>query len=64
MSNLLRLSKVNSTPGFPLKASTMYMWHHKQKHPEIFVSLGGAVFVDLDALGKLIEAGRQSRRCK
>jgi hypothetical protein len=28
------------------------------KYPELFVKLGGAVFVDLDYLHKIIEMGR------
>ncbi len=59
MARLLRISKVNQTPGFPLKASTMYKWIHCQKHPELFVRLGGAVYVDLDRLEGLINAGRK-----
>ena len=64
MSNLLRLSRVNETPGFPLKASTLYAWRHRRKHPEIFVNVGGAAFVDLDALERLVELGRGCKRCK
>jgi hypothetical protein len=58
MANLLRLSRVDETPGFPLKKSTLYKWVHTRKHPEVFVRIGGAVFVDLDAFGRLVEKGR------
>ena len=57
MGNLLRISKVNKTPGFPLRASTLYKWLHCRPHPELFVRLGGAVFVNLDKLNQMIEAG-------
>ena len=57
MANLLRLSKVNETPGFPLRASTLYKWVHVKKHPELFVRLGGAVYVNLDKLDAVISKG-------
>jgi hypothetical protein len=61
MKDLLRLSKVNQTPGFPLRASTLYKWIHTRKHPELFVRLGSAVFVDIEALNRLIEKSRGSK---
>jgi hypothetical protein len=54
--NLVRVSQAE---GLPLKKSTFYKWKHLNKHPELFVKLGGAVFVDLTVLGELIEQGRQ-----
>jgi hypothetical protein len=57
MANLLRLSKVNEIPGFPLRASTLYKWKHLRKHPELFVKLGGGVFVNLDKLDSLVAKG-------
>ncbi len=56
-NNLLRVSKVNDTPGFPLRASTLYKWIHTRKHPELFVRLGGAVFVNLTKLDAFISNG-------
>ena len=56
-NNLLRISKVNDTPGFPLRASTLYKWIHVRKHPELFVKLGGAVFVNLTKLDAFIASG-------
>ena len=56
-ANLLRLSKVNETPGFPFRASTLYKWVHLKKHPELFVRLGGAVYVNLDKLDSIIQKG-------
>jgi hypothetical protein len=58
-SNLVRISEGNS---LPLKKSTLYKWKHLGKHPRLFVKLGGALFVDLDVLDELIEAGRLSYR--
>jgi hypothetical protein len=57
MANLLRVSKANETPGFPLRCSTLYKWIHVRKHPELFVRLGGAVFVNLDKLDAIIAKG-------
>ncbi len=53
--NLVRLSKANN---LPLKKSTLYKWKHLHKFPELFVKLGGALFVDLNVLDKIIEMGR------
>lgn len=54
-TNLIRLARAE---GLPLQKSTLYKWKHLGKYPQIFVKLGGAQFVDLVALEKLIEAGR------
>ena len=35
MDELIRISKVNDVPGFPLRASTCYKWIHTGKHPEL-----------------------------
>jgi hypothetical protein len=57
MDNLIRLSK--AAPGtLPLTKSTLYKWKHLGKFPKMFVKLGGALFVDLDKLQEIIEAGR------
>lgn len=59
-SNLIRLAKADS---LPLCKSTLYKWKHLGKFPQLFVKLGGALFVDLNVLDEIIEAGRlQSRR--
>jgi hypothetical protein len=56
--NLVRLSKINEIPNFPIRAATAYKWRCIKKHPELFIEFGGAVFVDLDRLDKILEAGR------
>jgi hypothetical protein len=61
MKNLIRLSKINETPGFPLRAATLYKWRTLRKHPKLFVQLGGAVFVDMAVLDQIIEAGRGAK---
>lgn len=58
MANLIRVSKLNDYPSFPLKKSTIYKWLHVRKHPELFVKIGGAAFLDMDAFNKLVEQGR------
>jgi hypothetical protein len=57
MTNLIRISQINKTPGFPLKASTLYKWIHLRKHPELFVKLGGSQYVNLDKLDEIIRKG-------
>jgi hypothetical protein len=59
MQNLVRVSKAE---GLPFKSATFYKWHHTQKYAEIFVKLGGALFVDLDRLEQLINASRGQRK--
>jgi hypothetical protein len=54
-NKLVRLSKADF---LPLKISTLYKWRHMNKYPELFVKLGGAVFVDLNYLEKIIEMSR------
>lgn len=52
--------RVSKAQDLPLERSTLYKWHHTQRCPEIFVKLGGALFVDLDRLEQLIDASRAS----
>ncbi|MCD6475550.1 MAG: hypothetical protein J7K85_04700 [Anaerolineaceae bacterium] len=58
MYNLIRVSKAKD---LPLTKSTLYKWKHLKKYPEIFVKIGGALFVDTEALQKVIEEGRQAK---
>jgi hypothetical protein len=61
--DLVRISHVQKIPNFPLKRSTLYKWLHLGRHPELFVRLSNrAVFVDLAALERLIEASRLSAK--
>ncbi len=64
MTNLLRISKVDERPGFPLKKSTLYKWLRCGKCPELFVRLGGAAYVNLDKLDELIRNGGTDRDAK
>lgn len=61
LKNLVRISRVKEHPEIPFEPRTLYYWVHKNKHPEIFVKLGGAVFVDLEKLEDLVERSRLSQ---
>ena len=37
-----------------MRASTLYNWLHVRKHPELFVQLGGPVYVNLDKPDTLV----------
>ena len=60
-NNLCRIAKAT---GLPFQKSTLYKWAHLGKYPEIFVKVSGALFVDLQALDALMEAGRLSRKAR
>jgi hypothetical protein len=63
MQNLVRVSKMKVLSfKLPFEPTTFYKWFHLKKHPEIFVKLSGALFVDLDRLEQLIEASRGQRK--
>jgi hypothetical protein len=57
MQNVVRVSKAKAK-DLPFEAATFYKWHHLGKFPEIFIKVGGSLFVDLDRLEKTLEAGR------
>jgi hypothetical protein len=57
MKNLVRVSK-SKEAGLPFATQTYFKWKHLGKYPELFIKFGGALFIDLDAHGKLMEAGR------
>jgi hypothetical protein len=59
MHNLKRVSKMKRGE-LPIEKSTAYKWNHLKKFPKLFVKLGGALFLDLNALQEIIEAGRGS----
>jgi hypothetical protein len=57
MKNLIRVSRAKEA-GLPFATQTFYKFRHTGKHLELFVKIGGALFIDMDALARLIEAGR------
>jgi len=58
MSNLVRLSKINTIKDFPFRSSTLYKWHARRKYPELFTKIGGSVFVVLRILDEIVEKNR------
>lgn len=59
---LVRVSKAAKHREIPFASSTLYKWAHIHKYPDLFVKIGGALFVDLVKLREMIEQGRQSTR--
>jgi hypothetical protein len=59
IQNLIRLSHIKNGQ-LPVAKATLYKWRHLRKYPDLFVRLGGAVFLDTEFLERLIEAGRGS----
>jgi hypothetical protein len=57
VQDIVRVSKVKEA-GLPLSPATFYAWHHTKKHPEIFVTIGGALFIDTKKFNELVERGR------
>jgi hypothetical protein len=55
MEGLVRLSQWNNPM---LSRSTMYKWKHTRKFPNLFIKIGGAVFVDMAKFAEIAEAGR------
>lgn len=54
----MNLVRVRRAKGLPFAPATFYKWHHTKKYAEIFIKVGGSLFVDLDRLEKIFEAGR------
>ena len=61
MRNLLRVSKI-SEQDFPISPSTLYKWRHTNKYPELFIKLGGFLFIDLSELDRLCQTNRLSKK--
>jgi hypothetical protein len=58
MQNLIRVSKWQDSSL--VAKSTLYKMHHLRRYPGLFIKLGGALFVDLDYLSRILEAGRSN----
>lgn len=58
MRNWIRVSDLNKTPGAPIRSSTGYKWNHIQRFPELFRIVGGKLFIDMDKLYSMAEAGK------
>ena len=55
--NLKKVSKV-SNGETPWTKATLYKLHHLRRFPGLFVKVGAGLFVDLDALTRILEAHR------
>ncbi len=58
MRNWIHAARLNDTPGSPIRTSTAYAWHHRKKYPELFHLIGGKLFLDMDKLYAMAEAGK------
>jgi hypothetical protein len=61
MRNIVRISDIAKLPldkQPPYKPSTLYKWWHLNKYAELFIKFGGGLFIDLDALERVIEKSR------
>jgi hypothetical protein len=57
--NLVPVAKINKViPDFPVARATLYKWRTQKIHPNIFVRFAGRLFVDMDKLDEVMEAGR------
>lgn len=57
MKDLARVSRAREE-GLPYKPATFYAWHYLGKYPEIFVKLGGGLFIDKKKLHEVIDRSR------
>lgn len=58
MPNLLPVKKIKPGENFPFTKSWAYKQVNLQKHPGLFVKIGGALFIDLTKFQELTEKGR------
>ncbi len=58
MRNLIHVARLNETPGSPIRTSTAYKWNHVRRFPELFLHVGGKLFIDMDKLFAMAEAGK------
>lgn len=57
--NIVRIPDVEKY--LPLKKATFYKWKAEGMHPEIFIKIGGALFVDIDAFWKMVKDTNKRR---
>lgn len=57
MANLKRVSQVKPDE-LPFRKSTLYKLRHLKRYPGLFIKVGSSLFVDLEQLERVIEAGR------
>ena len=58
--NMIPLTQVPTK--IPIAEKTLRNWRYNGKYPQIFIKLGGKVFVDLDELAKIKTAQQEKAR--
>ncbi len=65
MFNLVRVSKIKDLPfELPFKPQTFYKMWHMGRNLQIFIKLGGSLFIDIQKLEELIEGSRGQRKAE
>jgi len=56
--NWVHVARLNELAASPIRVSTAYKWHHLKRFPQLFHHVGGKLFIDMDKLFQLAEAGK------
>ena len=56
--NWVHVARLNETAQSPIRVSTAYKWHHLKRFPALFRHVGGKLFIDMDKLFEMAEAGK------
>jgi len=48
--------------GIPFTRKTLYSWHSRGRHSELFVRLGGSLFVDVEAFRRWVAKAKKIKR--
>jgi hypothetical protein len=56
--NWVHVARLDDTIGSPIRTSTGYKWHHLKRFPQLFRHVGGKLFIDMDKLFQMAEAGK------
>jgi hypothetical protein len=54
MKDIPNLIRISDATDLPLKRSTFYKWYHMGKYPELFVKIGGALFLNKSQFARLV----------
>jgi hypothetical protein len=54
-----RWVRVAEADNLPFSKSLIYKWHHKGENLHLFSKVGGCLFIDMNAMDALFEAGRR-----
>ena len=60
MQSRRRWVRVADVKDVPFSKSLIYKWHHKKENMQLFTKVGGCLFIDLNELDALFEAGRRN----